>query len=109
MLRDLQSLLEQEFTQHLKVMVTFTDVEVSDDLKYASVYYTVLGDEAQKKRVADYFFRVRKRIQGDLGRLLSIKLFPELTFKFDPSVERGMRIEQLLKELADEKNERGNE
>ena len=109
MLRDIQSLLEQEFTQNLKVMVTFTDVEVSDDLKYATVYYTVLGEESDKQRVADYFFRIRKRLQGDLGKLLSIKIFPELTFKFDPSVERGMRVEQLLKELADERHERGDE
>jgi len=105
-LRDIQAELEPECTQNLSVMVTFTEVDVSEDLRYATVYYTVLGDEKQKQRVADYFAKIEKRVQHQIGRMLSIKTFPELKFKFDPSLERGMRVEQLLQELAQEKNER---
>ncbi len=105
-LRDIQKVLEQECAQNLDAMVTFTEVDVSDDLRYGTVYYTVLGDDTQKQRVADYFSRIEKRVQNQIGRMLNIKTFPELKFKFDPSVERGMRVEQLLQELAQEKNER---
>lgn len=105
-MRDIQSVLEQECTQNLNVMVTFTEVDVSDDLRYGTVYYTVLGDDKQKRRVADYFARIQKRVQNQIGRMLNIKTFPELKFKFDPSVERGMRVEQLLQELARDKDER---
>jgi ribosome-binding factor A len=101
MLRDVQSLLEQECAANLEAMVTFTDVSVTDDLRFAKIYYSVLGDEEQKTKTARYFDKVRKRVQSRMGRLLSIKLTPEISFHFDPSIERGMRIEKLLKEISE--------
>jgi len=102
MLRDVRELLDQECTASLQVMVTFTEVEVTDDLRYATIYYTVLGQEEQKRKVSRYFQKNRSRIQAQLGRLLSIKTIPEIKFEFDPSIERGMRIEQLLKQVTEE-------
>ena len=103
-LRDVRSLLDQECIANLKALVTFTDVEITDDLKYASIYYSVLGEEKEKLETARYLGKIKKRVQGQIGRLLSIKQTPEIEFKFDPSIERGMRIEQLLKDIA--KNDR---
>lgn len=105
MLRDVQNLLEQECAQNLDAMVTFTDVEVTDDLRFAKVFYTVLGDEAQKNRAAGYFANISRRVTVQLGKLLRIKSFPEVTFEFDSSLERGIRVEQLLNEIAEKKNE----
>lgn len=100
MLRDARDLLEQECAANLSAMVTFTDVEVTDDLRFATIYYSVMGDENQKTEASRYFNKNRNRIQFKLGRLLNIKLIPEISFKFDPSIERGMRIEQLLNEIS---------
>lgn len=107
-LRDIQSVLDQECAQNLGVMVTFTEVKVTDDLRFATVYYTVLGDEVQKRKTAGYFGRISKRLQGQIGRMLSIKTFPELKFEFDPSLERGMRVEELLQAIARNKNEKND-
>jgi ribosome-binding factor A len=49
-----------------------------------------------------FFLRERKRIRGDVGRLMRIRNIPELTFVFDPSVEHGIHIEQLLNEIKNE-------
>jgi len=105
-LRDVQDLLSEECAVNLEAMVTFTDVEVTADLKYATIFYSVLGGDDAKRHAADYFDRVRARVQSDLGRLLRIKNTPEIRFRFDPSIERGMRIEQLLNEIS---NENGRE
>ncbi len=107
MLRDVRVLLELECATNLTAMVTFTDVEVTDDLRYATIYYSVLGDEKQKTQASRYFNKNRGRIQFKLGRLLNIKIIPEITFEFDPSIEQGMRIEQLLNEISKE-NEQKN-
>ena len=108
MLRDIQAVLEQECAQNLNAMVTFTEVKVTDDLRFATVYYTVLGDEKQKNRTDRYFKKITKRLQWQIGKMLSIKTFPELIFKFDPSLEQGMRVEQLLQDIAREKDEQDN-
>lgn len=99
MLRDIQALLEPECTMNIKAMVTFTDVEVSSDLRYATVYYSVLGDDAAKEQASAFLAGISKRVRGQIGNLLRIKHSPEIRFKFDPSTEHGMRIEQLLNEL----------
>lgn len=107
MLRDVRNLLEQECAANLSAMVSFTEVEVSDDLRFAKVYYSVLGDDKQKTEAYRYFNKNRGRIQFKLGRLLNIKIIPEISFEFDPSIEQGMRIEQLLNEISKE-NEHKN-
>jgi len=102
MLRDVQNLLEYECATNLKAMVTFTDVTISNDLKYATIYYSVLGDEPSRKEASEYLLRIRPRVQSQLGRLLGIKIIPEIAFKFDPSIERGMKIEKLLSDISRE-------
>lgn len=106
MLRDVRNLLEQDCAANLKAMVTFTDVEVTDDIRYAKIFYSVLGGESDKKETSIYLNKIRKQVQYHLGRLLNIKMVPEITFEFDPSIERGMRIEQLLNEIS-KKEENG--
>lgn len=101
-LRDISTLLRGELVDHLSAMVTFTHAKVSDDLRYVTVYYSVLGREGDRDAAALYLERERKRIQHQIGRDLRIRRIPELSFKYDPSVEEGIRIEQLLNEIKDD-------
>ena len=109
MLRDIRNLMEQECASNLSAMVTFTDVELTDDLRYAKIYYSVLGDENNKKETSVYLNKNKGRIQFQLGRMLSIKVIPEISFEFDPSIERGMRIEQLLNEISNKDEQKESE
>jgi ribosome-binding factor A len=104
-LRDVQSLLDAECAAHLPAMVTFTDVEISQDLRYATIYYSVLGDERAKAKANDFLNGRQKWVKSQLGSLLQLKQAPEVKFRFDPSTERGMRIEQILNELSKKDNE----
>ncbi|MBN2226733.1 MAG: 30S ribosome-binding factor RbfA [candidate division Zixibacteria bacterium] len=106
MLRDVQALLEQECVANLNSLVTFTEVKITDDLRFATIYYSVLGDDTAKDRAAAFLDGIRRRVQFQLGRLLRIKYIPEITFTFDPSIERGIRIERILNELADDHDNR---
>ncbi len=100
MLRDVRELLAEECLLSLRGMVTFTEVEITEDLKFAKILYSVLGSDKDKSEAAGYLDRNRKRIQAQLGRLLKIKFIPEITFEFDPSIERGDRITRILGDLT---------
>ncbi|TML85127.1 MAG: 30S ribosome-binding factor RbfA [Actinobacteria bacterium] len=81
-------------------LVTVTGVETSPDLRHATVYVSVLGSE--KKRAASLrgLEAAHGLLQARLGRELRMKRTPQLVFEYDPSVERGVRMTQLIDELA---------
>jgi len=100
--RDISSLLEQELADLTRGMLTFTRVKLSDDLRYAKVYYSFLGSDEDRRQVEEYLTRHNGRIRSQIGKSLRVRNIPELMFRFDPSVEEGIRIEQLLNEIKRE-------
>ena len=81
-------------------LVTVTGVDTSPDLRHATVYVSVLGSE--KKRAASLrgLEAAHGVLQARLGRELRMKRTPQLAFEYDPTVERGVRMTQLIDELA---------
>ena len=104
-LRDISQLLEQELSELGGGLTTFTAVRLTRDLRYASVYYSFLGKDEDRRRVEEYFLRERGRIRSEIGKHLNMRHIPELTFKFDPTIEQGIRIEQLLNEIKSDQQE----
>ncbi|MEW6050990.1 MAG: 30S ribosome-binding factor RbfA [Candidatus Zixiibacteriota bacterium] len=104
-LRDISSLLAQELADKMPGLVTFTHVRLSDDLRYATVYYSYLGDQAHRDKLDGYLIKENKRIRSLVGRNLRVRTIPEFRFKFDPSIEEGIRIEQLLNEIRNERKD----
>jgi len=102
--RDISGLLERELAERVPGLVTFTHVKLSDDLRNARVYYSYLGDPEDRARVDKYLTSERRRIRSQVGQNLHVRHVPEINFKFDPSVEEGMRIEQLLDEIKREQS-----
>lgn len=88
--------------------VTVTAVETSPDLRHARVHVSVLGDEAQREATLDGLRSAQGYLQGRVGGELRLKHTPALEFRYDPTVDRGMRIEQILAsdEDAPEREER---
>jgi len=100
--RDISRIIEQELAETLPGMVTLTHVKLSDDLRYARIYYSYLGSAENREQVDEQLARNRKRIRALVGQNLRVRHVPEIDFKYDPSVERGIRIEQLLEEIKRE-------
>ena len=76
-------------------MLTLTDVEVSSDLAYAKVYFTLLGDEEARIATQAGLKRAAGFLRSMLGQRIKIYVTPELQFIYD-SVERGVRLSQLI-------------
>lgn len=85
--------------------VTVTGVEVSPDLRSARVYVSVLGPDRARERSLTGLGAAHGVLQARLARELRLKRTPQLTFEYDPSVERGVRMTQLIDELARDHDE----
>ena len=82
--------------------ITVTDVEVILDLKHATVFVQVTGDEVRKTEALRGLASAAGFIRGRLGRELRIRRTPELHFQVDRTQERAARIHQLLSEVEAE-------
>jgi ribosome-binding factor A len=80
--------------------VTVTGVETSNDLRQAVVFVSVLGSERKRTQSIDGLQAAHGLLQGRIARELRLKRTPQLTFEYDPTVERGVRMTQLIDELA---------
>lgn len=83
--------------------VTITHVEVSEDLRYARVFYTILGHEEEEEEISRRLAKASKRIQRDLAsRLKTMRYIPLLSFQFDLSIQKGDRVIKILDEIENE-------
>ena len=78
--------------------VTVTSVETSPDLRHARVYVSVLGDAEQRDATMAGLESAHGVLQLAVARELRMKHTPTLQFVFDESIERGMRISELLED-----------
>jgi ribosome-binding factor A len=83
-------------------LVTVTAVETAPDLRHAVVYVSVLGNERRRAATLRGLEAAHGVLQSRLARQLRMKRTPQLTFEYDPSVERGVRMSRLIDELAAE-------
>jgi ribosome-binding factor A len=81
-------------------LITITGVETSTDLRHARVFVSVLGGEKRRRASLEGLEAAHGLLQARLGRELTLKRTPQLTFEYDPTVERGVRMTQLIDELA---------
>jgi ribosome-binding factor A len=79
--------------------VTFTRVEMSDDLRYAKVFVSSLGSEQEKARTLQGLASATGYIRRHLGRALHLRYTPDITFLIDESLEHGAKIAHLLRQL----------
>lgn len=79
--------------------VTVTSVEVSNDLRYARVFISALGENS--KTTFQGLERARAFMRGELGRRLKLRFVPELSFCEDHSAEEADRIYKLMDEMKE--------
>jgi ribosome-binding factor A len=88
--------------------VTVTGVEASPDLRYARVYVSVLGSETKRRETLDGLQSSHGVLQSRVNRELRLKRTPQLTFEYDQTVERGVRLSRLIDELAPGEHDDGD-
>ena len=81
-------------------LVTVTGVDTAPDLRHARVFVSVLGSEKKRTATLEGLEAAHGVLQSRVARDLRLKRTPQLSFEYDPSVERGVRMSRLIDELA---------
>jgi len=84
---------------------TITDVKVAPDLRNATVYYSVIGTEEEKKKTEESLHKARGFINYEVGKGLEIRYTPVLRFEYDNTEEKASRVFELLNKIEEEKLE----
>lgn len=85
--------------------VTVTHVEVNPDMKSARVFYSALGD---KKARSDSQFALEHSagfLQKEIGTTLKLRFTPRLQFVYDDSLDRGLEIDRVLRNIQDQEKQ----
>jgi len=100
---EISEIVEREIQDPRIGLVTVTAVKVSPDLRHARVFVTVLGDADQRKKTIAGLKSAAGYTRRSLSkRLHHLKRIPEIMFDYDESIEKGMRIEELLEQIKSE-------
>jgi ribosome-binding factor A len=94
--RELSDIIRLDLNDPRVGMITLVDVEVSPDQSYAKVYFTSLGDRSSIVDTTKGLQHAAGFLRSQLAHRMKLRVVPQLQFKYDESVERGMRISQLI-------------
>lgn len=83
--------------------VTVTHIEVSPDLNHATVFISILGDEAKKDETLKAMERAKRHIRSELGKRVRLKFLPELEFVHDTTIEESFKVSEIIKKIHKER------
>lgn len=105
----INELLQREVSEQMRryyrsetAPITISDVDCSADLRNARIYYSVLGDDRAIDEAKALFRRIGKDIRQRVSKHVILKYFPRFDYIYDPSLERGAGINELLDQLEEE-------
>ncbi|XVJ51533.1 MAG: 30S ribosome-binding factor RbfA [Vampirovibrio sp.] len=83
------------------LVISITEVDLTPDLSVAKVYFSIfLDDNDERQEVMTILISHQAKARKALGQRIRLRHTPELLFKFDDSLERGVRMSQLLDQIA---------
>ena len=88
-------------------MISIIETKVTNDLSFADIYITVLGDDKKREEVLDALNQAKGYIKNLIGDKMRLRQMPEFRFKMDKSIEHGIYMDQLIKKTI-EKDKRNH-
>lgn len=97
--KEVSSIIQMELKDPKIGFITITDVTMTNDLSIAKIYVTFLGQQARIDAGMKALERSKGFIRSMLAKRMTIRKVPQLIFVYDESLERGNKIERIIKEL----------
>jgi len=94
--RELSDIIRLELKDPRVGMVTIVDVEVSPDQSHARVFFTVLGDQSRIADTTEGLQHAAGFLRSELAHRMQLRVVPQLQFKYDESVVRGIHLSGLI-------------
>jgi ribosome-binding factor A len=83
----------------IPMLTSVTKVDVTKDLRYAKIFVSVLGNDEQKQKCIEGLKSASGYIRKETGSKIKMRYTPELIFEIDNSIEYGIHIAEILKEV----------
>jgi len=83
-------------------LISVTKVEVTRDLRHATIFISLYGDKAKKDTTFEVIQNAKGFIRYELANKIRIRYIPEISIKLDESIEYGIHINKLLEELKNQ-------
>ncbi|HLR36244.1 MAG TPA: 30S ribosome-binding factor RbfA [Tissierellales bacterium] len=87
-------------------MTSVTRVDVTNDLSYANIYISVLGDDLEKEKTLEGLESAKGFIRREIGNRVELRYLPEPVFHIDKSIEQGIYISKLIDKVNKEDKEK---
>lgn len=97
--QELASVITKELRDPRIGFVTITEVQMSDDLKYAKVFYSTIESEEHKGETQKALEQARGFLQRDIANNLNLRFTPHLSFVMDVSLDEGMKIDGIIRKI----------
>lgn len=109
--KELAHMIQHEMKDHrIPLLTSVTAVEVSNDLSHAVCYISCLADAGAKKDCMETMEKAKPFFRRNLASRMSLRIVPDLHFKIDESIEKGMAMDKLINEtLARDEQMRKND
>ena len=86
-------------------LVTITAVDVTRDLRHARLFISIMGSDSQRASTLEALEGLKGHLRTRLSKAMSLRVAPEISFKLDESVARAARIESLLAQVREKKDD----
>ncbi|CAM3574252.1 30S ribosome-binding factor RbfA [Erysipelothrix urinaevulpis] len=97
--RELAPIIQNRLNDPSLEFVSITDVELTNDLSYATIYVSFLKEENKEKGLAA-LDKAKGLLRSEIAKVLTTRRTPELIFKYDDSIQHGAKIDQLLDQIS---------
>ncbi len=105
MQREISELIQRELQDpRLDEFVSVTEVSVSPDLRYATVFVSSMGGQQKEHQILGALGSAAGFLRSELAKKVRIRRMPELHFQWDNSIEKGDRILRLIDEVTHQEN-----
>jgi ribosome-binding factor A len=99
---EMGKILQEELHDPRIGFVTVTRVEMTDDLRYAKIYYSVLGSKKDIQATTSALNSAAGFIRRLIAQRVNLRFVPEIILKLDTSSREAIRLEEIFQEIKDE-------
>ncbi len=107
--REISQMLAKSIKDPRIGFVTITKVTVSEDFRFAKVYFSVAGTLEERERSIEGLDSAKGYVRKELGRRIRLRYTPEIMFQFDPSIEYAIHMGELIQSIRQEREPNGDE
>ena len=104
--KETSRILLYELRDPRRGFVTVTHAKVSDDYHYAKVFVSVMGTAKEKKKTMGGLRHAQGFVQKELSRHIQMRLFPEIHFELDESLDKAMAVQKMISDATKERKAR---